>query len=156
MDNCSSDKVPMAFGYKISVDPSGESVDHKSYKGIIGSLMCLTASRLDIIFATSVYARYQADPKVSHMNAAKQILRYLKGSKPLGLWYLTRNDFSLQEFSDADHAICKLDRKSTSGGFQFLGGRLVIWSSRKQNCVSLSTAAAKYVAAASFALNSYG
>ncbi|XP_023731201.1 uncharacterized mitochondrial protein AtMg00810-like [Lactuca sativa] len=125
MDNCSSAKVPMTFGYKISADPSGEPVDHKTYRGLIDSLMYLTASRPDIIFAMGVCARYQADLKVSHMTAAKQILRYLKGSKSLGLWYPACNDFSLQAFTDANHAGCKLDRKSTSGGFQFLGGRLV-------------------------------
>ena len=102
--------------------------------------MYLTGSQPNIVFATGVCARYQADPKVSHMNAAKQILWYLKGSKTLGLWYPAGNNFSLQAFRDADHAGCKLDRKSTSGGCQFLCGRLVSWSSRKQNRVSLSTA----------------
>ncbi|KAL7598555.1 uncharacterized mitochondrial protein AtMg00810-like [Lactuca sativa] len=122
----------MAFKYKISTDPSGESVDHKTYKGIIGSLMYPTASRPDIVFATGVCARYQADPKMSHMTAAKQILRYLKGSKTLGLWYPAGNDFSLQAFTDADHVGCRLDRKITLGGCQFLGGRLISWSSRKK------------------------
>ncbi|XP_052625835.1 uncharacterized mitochondrial protein AtMg00810-like [Lactuca sativa] len=131
MDNCSSAKVPMEFGYEISTVPSGVPVDHKTYRGIIGCLMYLTASRPDIVFATGVCARYQADPKVSRMTAAKKILRYLKGSKSLGLWYPACNDFSLQAFTDADHVGCKLDRKSTSGGCQFLGGRLVCWSSRK-------------------------
>ncbi|XP_052623759.1 uncharacterized mitochondrial protein AtMg00810-like [Lactuca sativa] len=149
MDNCSSAKVPMAFRYKISANPSGESVDHKPYRGIIGSLMYLTASRPDIVFATGVGVMYQADSKMSHMTTTKQTLRYLKGSKTLGLWYPEGNDFSLQAFTDADHAECRLDRKSTSGGFQFLVGRLVSWSSRKQSCVSLSTAEAKYVAVAS-------
>ncbi|XP_052627186.1 uncharacterized mitochondrial protein AtMg00810-like [Lactuca sativa] len=115
----------MAFGYKISVDPIGESVDHKTYRGMIGSLMYLTAIRPDIVFATGLCAQYQAGPKVSHLTAVKQILRYLKGSKAMGLWYPTGNDFSLQAFIDADHAGCRLDRKSTSGGCQFLGGRLV-------------------------------
>ncbi|KAL7590718.1 hypothetical protein Lser_V15G40438 [Lactuca serriola] len=101
--------------------------------------MYLTASRPDIVFAIGVCARYQADPKASHLTTTKQILRYLKGSKSLGLWYPTGNEFSLQAFTDADHAGCKLDRKSTSGGCQFLGERLVSWSSRKQSCVSLST-----------------
>ncbi|KAL7603159.1 hypothetical protein Lser_V15G19677 [Lactuca serriola] len=142
MDNGSSAKVPMAFGYKISADPSGKSEDHKTYRGIISSLMYLTASRPEIVFATGVCARYQADPKASHLTAVKQILRYLKGSKSLGLWYPTGNDFSLQAFTDADHAGCKLDRKSTSGGCQFLGECLVSWSLRKQSCVSLSTAEA--------------
>ncbi|XP_052627199.1 uncharacterized mitochondrial protein AtMg00240-like [Lactuca sativa] len=125
MDNCSSAKVPMAFGYKISADPSGEYVDHKTYRGIIGSLMYLTAGRPDIAFATGVCARYQTNPKASHLTAAKQILQYLKGSKSLGLWYPAGNDFSLQAFTDEDHAGCKLDRKSTSGGCQFLGECLV-------------------------------
>ncbi|XP_023735874.1 uncharacterized mitochondrial protein AtMg00810-like [Lactuca sativa] len=111
--------------------------------------MYLTASRLDIVFATSICARYQANPKVSHLTAVKQILRYLKGSKALGLWYPAGNDFSLQAFTDVDHAGCRLDRKNTSGGCQFLCGRLVSWSSRKQSCVSLSTAEAEYVDAAS-------
>ncbi|KAL7598862.1 uncharacterized mitochondrial protein AtMg00810-like [Lactuca sativa] len=115
---------------------------------MIGSLMYLTTSRLNIFFATSLCARYQADPKVSHLTAVKPILRYLKGSKALGLWYPAGNGFNLQAFTTADHAGCKLDRKITSGGCQFLGGRLVSWSSRKQNYVSLSTAEAEYVAAA--------
>ncbi|XP_023762509.1 uncharacterized mitochondrial protein AtMg00810-like [Lactuca sativa] len=138
----------MAFRYKISVDPTRESVNHKIYKGMIGSFMYLTASRQDIVFASGLYAQYQADPKVSHLITIKQILRYLKGSKALGLWYPAGNDFSLQAFTDADHAGCKLDRKSTLGGCQFLGGRLVNWSSRKQNCVSLSTTEAEYVVVA--------
>ncbi|XP_023744287.1 uncharacterized mitochondrial protein AtMg00810-like [Lactuca sativa] len=83
------------------------------------------------------------------MTAVKQILTYLKGSKALGLWYPAGNDFSLQAFNDANHAGCRLDRKSTSGGCQFLGGRFVSWSSRKQNCVSLSTTEVEYVVAAS-------
>ncbi|XP_023734792.1 secreted RxLR effector protein 161-like [Lactuca sativa] len=149
MDNFSSAKVPMTFGYKISDDPSGEPVNHKTYRGLIGSLMYLTASRPNIVFATGVCARYHADTKVSHMTASKQILRYLKGSKSLGQWYPSGNDFTLQAFTDVDHAGCKLDRKSTSGGCQFLGGRLVSWLSRKQNYVSLFTAEAEYVAAAS-------
>ncbi|KAL7595927.1 hypothetical protein Lser_V15G28977 [Lactuca serriola] len=149
MDDCSSSKIPMAFGYKIYADPFGESADHKTYRGMLGSLICLIASRPDIVFATGLCARYQPDPKVSHLTVVKQIFRYLKRSKALGLWYPTGNDFSLQAFIDADHAGCRLDRKITLGGCQFLGGRLVSWSSQKQNCVSLSTAEAEYVDAAS-------
>ena len=131
MDNYSSAKVPMAFGYKISADPTGESVDHKTYRGMIRSLMYLTTRRPNIVFATGLYDRYQADPKVSHLTAVKKIFRYLKGSKALGLWYPTGNDFNHQSFMDADHAGHRLDRKSTSSGCQFLEGRLVNWSLRK-------------------------
>ncbi|TLX69272.1 hypothetical protein E9993_23065, partial [Labilibacter sediminis] len=149
MDNCSKAKVPISVSTKLSADPAGQSVDIKQYRGMIGSLLYLSASRPDIMFATCLCARYQADPKVSHLTAVKQIFRYLKGTTAMGLWYPAGNNFSLQAFTDADHAGCKLDRKSTSGSCQFLGGRIVSWSSRKQNCVSLSTAEAEYVAAAS-------
>ncbi|XP_023759728.1 secreted RxLR effector protein 161-like [Lactuca sativa] len=142
-------KVPMDYDYKISAIPTGESADHKTYRGKIWSLMYLTARKIDIVFATSLGARYQADPKVSHLTAVKQILSYLKGSKALALWYPIGNELSLQSFTDVDHAGCRLDRKSISDGYQFLGGRLVSWYSRKQNCVSMSTTEEKYMATAS-------
>ncbi|KAL7599554.1 hypothetical protein Lser_V15G26206 [Lactuca serriola] len=116
MDNCSSAKVPMAFEYKISVDPTGDSVDQKIYQGMIGALMYLTASRSNIVFAMCLCARYQYDPKVSHLTAVKQIFRYLKRSKALGIWYPAGNGFNLQAFTNVDHAGCRLDRKSTLGG----------------------------------------
>ncbi|KAJ9552828.1 hypothetical protein OSB04_016873 [Centaurea solstitialis] len=90
-----------------------------------------------------------ANPKESHMMAVKRILRYLKGTPNRGLWYPKESGFELVAFSDADHGGCQLDRKSTSGHVQFLGDKLVSWGSKKQHCVSTSTAEAEYVAAAS-------
>ncbi|KAJ9566357.1 hypothetical protein OSB04_002323 [Centaurea solstitialis] len=90
-------------------------------------------------------------PKNFQLNAdssVKRILRYLKGTPDFGLWYPKDSGFELIAYTDSDHAGCKLNRKSTSGACQFLGDKLVSWSSRKQNCVSLSTAEAEYVAAA--------
>ncbi|KAI3510746.1 hypothetical protein L1887_17880 [Cichorium endivia] len=127
--------------------PEGEPIDHKIYRGMIGSLLYLTASRPDIMFSTCLCARYQAAPKLSHLTAVKQIIQYLKGTKAMGMWYPVGDNFRLQEYTDSDHAGCKLDQKSISGGCQFLGGRLVSWSSKKQNCVALSSAEAAYVAA---------
>ena len=134
---------------KINVDLNGQSFDQKTYRSMIGSLMYLTSSRPDIMFATCMCARYQANPKESHHQAVKHIFRYLKGTIDLGLWYPKDTGFELIAYSDADHAGCKLDCKSTSGSVQFLGDKLVSWSSKKQNCVSTSTAEAEYVAAAS-------
>ncbi|XP_071719204.1 secreted RxLR effector protein 161-like [Rutidosis leptorrhynchoides] len=74
---------------------------------------------------------------------------YLKGTPDLGLWYPFGTGFNLTAFTDADHGGDQVKRKSTSGGLQFLGNKLVSWSSRKQNCVSLSTAESEYIAAAS-------
>ncbi|KAJ9535723.1 hypothetical protein OSB04_un001123 [Centaurea solstitialis] len=142
-------KTPMAPGTLIGADPKGKPVDQKTYRAIIGSLLYLTTSRPDIMFATCFCARFQANPKESHMMAVKRILRYLKGTPNRGLWYPKESGFELVAFSDADHGGCQLDRKITSGHVQFLGDKLVSWGSKKQHCVSTSTAEAEYVAAAS-------
>ncbi|KAJ9535625.1 hypothetical protein OSB04_un001231 [Centaurea solstitialis] len=92
---------------------------------------------------------HHSKPKESHLKAVKRIFRYLKGTVNLGLWYPKGSSYELTGYTDADHGGCKLDRKSTTGHIQFLGDKLVSWASKKQNCVSLSTAEAEYVAAAS-------
>ncbi|KAJ9566700.1 LOW QUALITY PROTEIN: hypothetical protein OSB04_002666 [Centaurea solstitialis] len=143
-----SASTPMSTSFQLDADTSGNPVDQKVYRAIIGSLLYLTASRPDIMFATCVCARFQCDPRESHLGAVKRILKYLKGTPNFGLWYPKDSGFELTAFTDSDHAGCKLNRKSTSGACQFLGDKLVSWSSRKQNCVSLSTAEAEYVAAA--------
>ncbi|KAJ9544969.1 hypothetical protein OSB04_024676 [Centaurea solstitialis] len=140
--------TPMPRNFQLTADTSGKPVDQKTYRAIIGSLLYLTASRPDIVFSTGVCARFQCDPRDSHLSAVKRILRYLKGTPDFGLWYPKDSGFELIAYTDSDHAGCKLNRKSTSGACQFLGDKLVSWSSRKQNCVSLSTAEAEYVAAA--------
>ncbi|KAJ9556551.1 hypothetical protein OSB04_011165 [Centaurea solstitialis] len=88
-----------------------------------------------------------AEPKESHLTAVKRIFRYLKGTPNLGLWYSKDSGFDLKAYSDSDFAGCKIDRKSTIGGCHLLGGKLVSWTSKKQNSVSTSTAEAEYVAA---------
>ena len=94
---------------------------------MIGSLMYLTASRPDIMFPICQCARYQSDPKESHLTAVKRIFRYLKGKPRYGLWYPKDSPLQLHAFSDSDYAGCNLDRKSTTGGCQFLGNRLISW-----------------------------
>lgn len=147
--NCSVMKTPMSTSDKLHKDSTGKKVCQTTYRGMIGSLLYLTSSRPDIMFATCLCARYQADPKESHLKAVKRIFRYLKGTPNLGLWYPKDTGFDLIGYSDADYAGCKLDRKSTSGGCQLLGEKLVSWSSKKQHSVATSTAEAEYVAAGS-------
>ncbi|KAI3769842.1 hypothetical protein L6452_00956 [Arctium lappa] len=149
MENSKPIGTPMAPGTKIGSDPSGKAVDIRTYRGMIGSLMYLTSTRPDIMFSTCLCARYQANPKEIHLSAVKRIFWYLKGTADLGLWYTKDTSFELTTYTDADHAGCMLDRKSTSGHVQFLGDKLVSWGSKKQLCVSTSTAEAEYVAAAS-------
>ncbi|KAJ9539488.1 hypothetical protein OSB04_032221 [Centaurea solstitialis] len=148
LTTCSEMKTPMTPPLKLDKDSNEKSVDVTLYRGMIGSLLYLTGSHPDIMYATCLCARYQADPKESHMKAIKRIFRYLKGTPNLGLWYPRDSGFNLTAFSDSDFAGCKIDRKSTTGGCQLLGGKLVSWTSKKQNLVSTSTAEAEYVAAA--------
>ncbi|KAI3687046.1 hypothetical protein L1987_80736 [Smallanthus sonchifolius] len=92
---------------------------------------------------------FQSQPKESHMIAVKRIFRYLKGKPRLGLWYSKQQSFDFKAYTDSDYSGCNLDRKSTSGGCQFLGERLVSWQCKKQSTVSVSTCEAEYIAAAS-------
>ncbi|GKB15283.1 hypothetical protein Tco_0849206 [Tanacetum coccineum] len=101
------------------------------------------------MFVVCACARYQVNPKVSHLHAVKRIFRYLKGQPKLGLWYLKDSPFDLVAYTDSDYAGASLDRKSTTGGFQFLGCRLISWQCMKQTVVANSTTEAKYVAASS-------
>ncbi|GJW01350.1 retrovirus-related pol polyprotein from transposon TNT 1-94 [Tanacetum coccineum] len=119
MDNCHSIGTPLATKPKLDVDLSGEPVDQSDYRSKIGSLMYLTSSRPDLVQA---------------------------GTINMGLWYPKDSGFELTAFSDADHAGCLDTRKSTSGGIQFLGDKLVSWMSKKQNCTAMSSAEAEYVA----------
>ncbi|XP_071717980.1 uncharacterized mitochondrial protein AtMg00810-like [Rutidosis leptorrhynchoides] len=143
-------KNPLSVNHGITPENTGPKVNPTLYRAIIGSLMYLTASRPDIMFATYLCARYQAQPNVNHMLAAKKIMRYLKGTPSLGLWYPRKDGFNLMAFSDSDYGGCKRDFKSTSGGCQFLGSRLISWQYKKQTSVAQSTCEAKYIAAASY------
>nr|GEV39122.1 hypothetical protein [Tanacetum cinerariifolium] len=100
----------------------------------------------DIVHATCFCGRYQAKPTEKHLNAVKQIFRYLKNTINMGLWHPKDTDFKLTAFLDSNHVGCLDSRKSTSGGIQFLGGdKLVSWSSKKQDCTSMSSAEVEYV-----------
>nr|GEW28963.1 hypothetical protein [Tanacetum cinerariifolium] len=130
-------------------DPNGEDVDVHTYRSMIGSLMYLTSSRLDIMFAVCTCAHFQVTPKASHLHVVKRIFRYFKGKPHLGLWYPKDSPFNVVAYSDSDYDGASLDRKSTIGGCQFLGCRLIYWQCKKQTVVTTSSTEAKYVAAAS-------
>ncbi|KAL2318887.1 hypothetical protein Fmac_032763 [Flemingia macrophylla] len=149
VDSCKESNIPMSTNCYLDSDISGKEVDQTKFRGIIGSLLYLTASRPDIMFSVCSCARYQATPKESHMTAVKKILKYLKRTINCGLWYPQGTTSNLIGFSDADFAGCKLNRKSTSGTCHIFGEYLVSWHSKKQACVALSTAEAEYIAAGS-------
>ncbi|GJY41027.1 hypothetical protein Tco_0428297, partial [Tanacetum coccineum] len=141
--------TPMETQKPLLKDEDGKEVDVHMYRSMIGSLMYLTFSRPDIMFAVCACARYQVNPKVSYLHAVKRIFRYLKGQPKLGIWYPKDSLFDLAAYTDSDYAKAILDRKSTTGGCQFLVCRLISWQCKKQTVVENSTIEAEYVAASS-------
>ncbi|GJS34070.1 putative ribonuclease H-like domain-containing protein [Tanacetum coccineum] len=144
-----SASTPIDLEKPLVQDGDAADVDEHLYRSMIGSLMYLTASRPDIMFAVCACARFQVSPKSSHLLAVKRIFRYLKGKPSLGLWYSKDSPLELVAYTDSDYAGATQDRKSTTGGCQFLGNRLISWQCKKQTVVATSTTEAEYVAAAS-------
>ncbi|XP_014511707.1 uncharacterized protein LOC106770409 [Vigna radiata var. radiata] len=145
MLDCKEAANPMATNCYLDIDETEKSVDHKMYRGMIDSLLYITASRLDIMHNVCLCARFQSSPKESHLTVVKRILKYLKGTKSLGPWYPNGTNIFLEGYSDSDFGGCKLDRKSTSGTCHLLGSSLISWHSKKQACVALSITEAEYI-----------
>ena len=118
-------KTPMASNGNLDLDEGGNLIDKTLYRSMIGSLLYLTASRPDIMFTVCMCSRYQAMPMESHVIAVKSILRCLKYTPYLGLWYPKGTRLQLVGNSDSDYAGCRIDTKSTSKGCHFLGRSLV-------------------------------
>nr|GFA14828.1 retrovirus-related Pol polyprotein from transposon TNT 1-94 [Tanacetum cinerariifolium] len=145
MTSCDSIGTPMATKH-LDSDMSGTPIDQTKYHSMVGELMYLTTSRPDIMHATCYCARYQAKQTEKPITEVKRIFWFLKDTIHMGLWYLKDTGFELTAFLDSDHAGCLDSRKSTSVGIQFLGSdKLVSWSSKKQDCTSMSSAEAEYV-----------
>ncbi|GJR33777.1 retrovirus-related pol polyprotein from transposon TNT 1-94 [Tanacetum coccineum] len=144
----SSDPVdtPTVEKSKLDEDKEGKAVDPSHYHGMIGTLLYLIASRPDLQFAICMCARYQAWPIEKHLHAVKRIFRYLKGTVNRGLWYPKDSSIAQTEFADAGHAGCQDTRRSTSGSMQFLGDRLVSWSSKRQKSDAISSTEVEYIA----------
>lgn len=142
---------PIVPGQKIGRDEAGEKVDPTLFKQMVGSLMYLTATRPDLMFAVSLISRFMASPTQLHFAVVKRIMRYLKGTMEYGIWYERRETSNLIAYTDSDYAGDIDDSRSTSGYVFLLSGGAVAWASRKQPIVTLSTTEAEYVAAATCA-----
>ena len=149
LESASFVRIPMSPNVKLIVDLLSKSVDSFLYRSMIGSFLYLTASRPDISYSVGVCARYQANPKVSHMTALKRIIKYVKTTTEFGMWYSKDTNDVLAGYFDVDWAVNADDRKSISEGYFYVGNNLVSWMSRKQNSISLSTAKAEYITAGS-------
>ncbi|GJY00889.1 putative ribonuclease H-like domain-containing protein, partial [Tanacetum coccineum] len=148
LENVRTATTPYEVSKPKSKNEPDSPVNVHLYRSMIGSLMYLTASRPDIMFAVSACSRNQVTLLTSNLEAVKKIFKYLKGQSKLGLWYPRESPFELEAYSDSDYAGANKDRKSTTGGCQFLGRRLISWQCKKQTIVATSSTEAEYVAAA--------
>ena len=130
MDSSKPIDTPISPSTKLIMDDGSPSVEEKTYRGMIGSLLYLTASRPNIVFSVGRCAHFQFKPNETYLKAVKQILRYLKYTPDLALWYPKGCNFDLVGYADADYAGFLVDRKSTSGMNHFLGPCLVSWQPR--------------------------
>nr|KYP72326.1 Retrovirus-related Pol polyprotein from transposon TNT 1-94 [Cajanus cajan] len=149
MKSCKEVATLISTSCNIDLDEKGTTIDASKYRDMIGSLLYLTTSRPNIIFILCMCARFQENPKDSHMISIKRILKYLRGTINVGLWFSKGVSLSLVGYSDLDYAGCRLDRKSTSGTCHLLGSALVSWHSKKQACIALSTHEVEDIAAGS-------
>lgn len=146
-ENGKNFEIPMSTTLRLSKDSTGKDVDLKLYRSMIGSFLYLTASRPDIALSVGICARYQSNPKESHLTAVKQIIQYVASFVNVGLWYPYDTSVQLAGYTDVDWAGNIDDRKSTSGACFYIENCLVSWFSKKQSFVLLSTTEAEYIAA---------
>nr|GFB73022.1 retrovirus-related Pol polyprotein from transposon TNT 1-94 [Tanacetum cinerariifolium] len=145
-ESCDPVDTPMVEKSKLDEDKEAKAVDPSYYRGMIGTLLYLTASRPDLQFAICMCARYQARPTEKHVHAVKRIFRYLRGTVHQGLRYPKDSSVALTAFADADHDGCQDTHRNTSGSVQFLGERLISWSSKRQKSAAIYSTKAEYIA----------
>ncbi|KAH7288734.1 hypothetical protein KP509_31G039100 [Ceratopteris richardii] len=144
MENTKPADTPLEMNHKLSVYEGEKIEDIKEYQSLVGSLIYATHTRADISYSVGVLSQFMHSPRRPHMDAAKRVLKYLKGTINEGIFYPYSSDLDIKIYSDADWAGAKDDRKSTSGYLAFAGSKLVSWSSKKQPTVALSSTEAEY------------
>lgn len=147
LESVKNRRTPIGTTVKFNKDDEGVAIDQSMYRSMICSLLYLTASRLYISLSVGICARYQANPKESHLVDVKNIIKYVNGTTEYIIRFTKNTTSRLVGYSDADWAGCPEDRKSTSEGCFYLGNNLVSWFSKKQNIISLSTAKTEYIVA---------
>ncbi|KAI5333503.1 hypothetical protein L3X38_023634 [Prunus dulcis] len=148
LKGCKSVATPLVANERLCKEDGSEMADESEYRQIVGSLLYLTATRPDIMFASSLLARFMHNPTRKHMGTAKRVLRYVQGTLEYGVEYKKGMAATLIGYCDSDWAGSEDDRRSTSGYVFTLGSGMFSWASIKQNTVALSTAEAEYVSVA--------
>ncbi|XP_047158697.1 uncharacterized mitochondrial protein AtMg00810-like [Vigna umbellata] len=149
MVQCNDVKNPLEINAKLKLDEDKESVDGTAYKQLVGSLRFLCNSKPDLMFGVGLISRFMSNPKISHMAAAKRILRYVKGTADYGILFpygTKEEELKLVGYTDSDFGGDQIERKSTSGNIYFINRAPISWSSKKQTVITLSSCETEYIA----------
>lgn len=134
---CNPVATPLIVNEKLSKEDGSKKANASLYRSLVGSLLYLTATRPDIMYATSLLSRYMHNPSQTHFGVAKRVLRYIKGTLDFGILYEKNVGAKLIGFCDSDWAGCVDDMRSTSGYAFSFGSGVFSWASKKQERVAL-------------------
>ncbi|GKE45110.1 hypothetical protein Tco_1472394 [Tanacetum coccineum] len=135
----------MSTKIRLTKDDKSDSVDSSKYRGMIGSLLYLTTSRPDIMFSVCLCARFQENPKTTHLEVVKCIFGYIRGTSLLGLWYPKGTRIETIVYADSNHTGDYVDHKSTSGVYTVMRCCLKSWFAKKQTALAISMIESEYV-----------
>ena len=147
-----SEKFPMEQNLKFSLTEGEKLNDPSKYIRLIGILIYLTVTRVDIVYSVRMLSRFMHEPRKPHWEIALRVLKYIKGIPSQGLLLPSENNLRLQAYCDSDWDGCQTSRRSISGFCIFLGNSIISWKSKEQTNVSKSSAKAEYQAMANTCL----
>nr|XP_048324762.1 secreted RxLR effector protein 161-like [Ziziphus jujuba var. spinosa] len=148
MSGCKTVATPLDNCQTMKKEDGSPPANSSTFRSLIGSLLYLTTTRPDIMYATSLLSRFMQNPTKVHYGVAKRILRYLQGNKDYGIWYRPISNSQLLGFINSDWSGLADDMRSTSGYVFTLGSGIFSWASKKQATVAKSSAEAEYIATA--------
>lgn len=149
MSTCNTEETPMNTYEKLAMDDHADKVNETTYRSLVGGLIYLTHTRVDLSYSVSVVARYMQPPSKDYLGAAQRILRYVAGTLSYGLWYEKGAKIELIGYTDNDWA-------SVSANVFMIGSGAISWSSKKQSTVALSSIEAEYIALPLLHVKLYG
>jgi len=144
MVDCKPADTPMQVNHNLKFEEGANLADKERYQQLVGQLIYLSHTRPDIAYAVGVISQFMHQPQEDHMEAAKRIVRYLKGTPGSGIMFQKHGHLNIEAYTNVDWAGNPNDRRSTSGYFTLVGGNLVTWRSKKQKVVALSTAEVEF------------